>query len=519
MVGMSALEGDPRGFWDALEFAGETLSTTGYGRDTRWSHPAMVIYVIVLQFVGVFLMFLIVPLYLVPFLEERFEERLPTAAPDGIEDHAVIYHYGPAVENLIEQLIASARPFFVVETDEATARGLIERRIPVVFSRADEDVLEHCRLDTAKAIVANGRDEENVGVILRARQLGFDGDILSLADDPVRRRPMELAGATGVFTPNHILAAALAARASDRISPTISGVNQIGELELREVRIEPGSSLAGKTLAQAAIGKRTGATILGQWVGAKLDTRPDPSTRLVPGGIVIVVGGRDSIKRLEDLAEGAQALRREGPFIVAGFGEVGHKVHQLLTDVGEDVFTIDRDSKNGVNLVGNVLDTEVLHQAGVANARSVILALDSDESTLFAAVIVRDLVPHIPIIARVNKARNVENIHRAGADFALSISQVSGQILSHRFVKTESRALGQHLSVLQWPQTGFDGVHPSQLEVRERTGCSVVAVQRAEFTILTIDSEFRFEPGDVVFVCGDPEALDRFREIFPSPKN
>ena len=35
MAGMSYLEGKPRGFWDALEWAGESLSTTGYGRDSN----------------------------------------------------------------------------------------------------------------------------------------------------------------------------------------------------------------------------------------------------------------------------------------------------------------------------------------------------------------------------------------------------------------------------------------------------------------------------------------------------
>jgi hypothetical protein len=34
----------------------------------------------------------------------------------------------------------------------------------------------------------------------------------------------------------------------------------------------------------------------------------------------------------------------------------------------------------------------------------------------------------VPIIARVNQSENVERIHAAGADFALSISRVAGQI-------------------------------------------------------------------------------------------
>ncbi|HEX7230564.1 MAG TPA: potassium transporter, partial [Candidatus Binatia bacterium] len=52
MVGMTYLEGKPRSFWDALEWAGESLSTTGYGRDSGWNHPLMVSYVVLVQFIG-----------------------------------------------------------------------------------------------------------------------------------------------------------------------------------------------------------------------------------------------------------------------------------------------------------------------------------------------------------------------------------------------------------------------------------------------------------------------------------
>ena len=33
MLGMGYFEGEPRGFWSSMEWAAETLSTTGYGSD------------------------------------------------------------------------------------------------------------------------------------------------------------------------------------------------------------------------------------------------------------------------------------------------------------------------------------------------------------------------------------------------------------------------------------------------------------------------------------------------------
>ena len=42
MLGMEHLEHEPRSFSSAFVWAAETLSSTGYGSDSRWSHPAMV---------------------------------------------------------------------------------------------------------------------------------------------------------------------------------------------------------------------------------------------------------------------------------------------------------------------------------------------------------------------------------------------------------------------------------------------------------------------------------------------
>lgn len=351
MAGMRFLEGETRTFWQSVEWASETLTTTGYGADSRWQHPAMVLFVMVVQFSGVFLVILLLPVILIPFLEERFETRLPQAAPKGIENHAVIFRYGPAVETLLAELRTAAVPSLVVEPDDDVGRRIFEHGQPILHLGLEDGALEAARLERARALIANGTDDENASLILSARQLGFQGPILALVEEPYHRRPMELAGATATFTPRHILGAALAARVSSRI---------------------------------------------------------DPGAAPFDG--------------------------RQGHFVVGGGGEVGRKVVELLRIVGEEVRLIDRNPGPEVDLVGNVLDLRVLEDADVRHARAVILALDTDSVTLFATVILKDLVPEVPVIARVNRSENVERIHRAGASFALSISQVSGQMLAKRLL-------------------------------------------------------------------------------------
>ena len=52
---------------------------------------------IVLAAMASILFFLVVPIFMIPFLEERFEEKLPRTAGD-ISNHVVVYRYGPTVE-------------------------------------------------------------------------------------------------------------------------------------------------------------------------------------------------------------------------------------------------------------------------------------------------------------------------------------------------------------------------------------------------------------------------------------
>jgi Trk K+ transport system NAD-binding subunit len=515
MWGMALLEGKPRTFWESLEWAGETLSTTGYGADAKWTHPAMVLLVVVVQFLGVFLVFLIFPIYLIPFLEERFETRLPQEADKTLEGHAVIYRYGPGVETLLQELAEAKVPTLVLEEDEPQARRLVESGVRVLHRGLSNGALESSRLLSARAIIANGTDDENAALSLSARQLGYRGPILALVEEPFHRRPMMLAGATSVFTPRHILGAALAARASVRINPRVGGVQQLGRnLEVAEVRVHPHSPLAGRTLDESAIGAHTGATVIGQWVGGELEVSDGSGLRLAPDGILVVVGSHGSIDRLHDLAGGAVALRREGPFVVGGGGEVGRKVAELLRVVGEEVRLIDRHPGPEVDQVGDMLDVKTLEAAGVKNAQAVIMALDTDSSTLFATVILKDLAPEVPVIARVNQAENVERIHRAGADFALSISQVSGQMLAKKLLGQESVAVDAQLKVLKVAPAGIAGRNPSELGIRERTGCSVVAVERGDDVIVEFEPGFRFQSEDSVYICGSGNAMRRFREVF-----
>ncbi len=516
MMGMAELEGETRGFWQSLAWASETLTTTGYGHDNQWRHPLMIAFVIAVQFSGVFLVFLLFPVLVIPFLEARFEERLPRTLPAKLRSFVLIYRYGPAVTSLIHDMERHRIPAVVLEEDESLARRLRDRGLNVVFARLEDENPFRNGLGGARAVVANGADHENEAVVLSARESGFQGPIFVFVENPLHRKPIVLAGANAAYSPKHALAAALAAQASDRISPRIAGLKQLGaQLEVAELRIQRESPVAGVRLAEARIRERTGATIIGRWMEGEFDAEVGPQTVLQPGVILVAVGSGESIVRLGSLAT---PLAKTGPFLVAGYGEVGHKVVEMLGDAGEETVVIDNRNLEGIDLVADALDSAALVRAGVREARAVILALSTDAANLLATALVRDIAPDVPIIARVNRAEEVARIRATGADFALSIGQVAGQLLGRQLFGQEFVSLEPRMRLVKTSAAGLGGLNPASARIRERTGCSIVVIERDGELLVDFGRDFEIRPDDSIYLCGSDEGVDTYFELFPEAR-
>ncbi|MDP6796920.1 MAG: NAD-binding protein [Candidatus Krumholzibacteria bacterium] len=514
MLGMRFLEGDPRSFWRSLMTVVESLTTTGFGSDNQWSHPLMNLYVIGMQILGLLLVFLFFPLYLIPVLEERFQSRLLVDAED-LSEHVILFPFRPAISVLLRNLEQSGVPSLILESDPREARRLQEEGHRVLYGRLEEGVLEAAGLSRARALIAAGRDDQNAAIALMARQQGFQGDVLSLAEKASHRRALILSGCTDVFTPGELLAQALATRASEKVKPTLEGVQQIGRhVEICEIRVRPDSEIAGKTLEESGLGAESGVHVIGQWRGGRLQTPARADTEIEAFGVLVVAGNRESIQKLESRAGMARPLKRKGHFIVAGYGEVGRSVVDSLREAGESVRVIDRRQSEGVDLVGDLLEPETQEALDLENAQGMVMVLDEDSSTLFATVMIRDMSRRLPLIARVNEVRNVERIHRAGADFALSLSQVAGRMLASRLLGEEAIEVDPQLRVLQVKAGGLAGQELGELDLRSKTGCSVVAVERGDEVLSRFGKGFRFEEGDAIFVCGSSEALSKYRQLY-----
>jgi len=511
MLGMDYLEGTPRTFLHSLQWASETLTTTGYGGDNHWNHPAVALFVIVGQFLGQFLVFLIFPIFVLPYFEEQFEVRLPHLLPP-MAGKVLFYRFGPAIESLLEEFKRTNSPFVIFEEDMDVARNLRDRGYDVVFGKLAADPAVLARVKQARAVVTNAGDHANATCTLIVREHGFTGPLYALADEPQYRPPMVQIGATDVFTPSHVLGAALASRASARISPPAEGMNLLGSMVgLAELRIRTGSPLADQRLGDLRLRETQGVSVIGQWLGGVFTTTKGPETRVEAGAILVVVGTPDN---LEKIGRMAMPIRRTGPIVLAGFGAVGRKVIQMLQDAGESCVVIDRVAANGVDVVGNVLEQATLEQAGVKEASAVILALNDDSESVFATAVVRDFAPEVPLIVRVIRTPNTARIYRSGADFAISVGQVAGQILAYHLLDEQVIPVENRIKFSRLSAGTLVGAHPWHSEALERTGAKIVAVERGAEVRVEFDSDFVLRADDALFVCGSLDSLERYQREF-----
>ena len=96
--------------------------------------------------------------------------------------------------------------------------------------------------------------------------------------------------------------------------------------------------------------------------------------------------------------------RMTGHTIVCGWGRVGVSSTQYLGGTGQEIVVIDRDPArlNGVrhpSVLGDVTDDRVLLAAGIAHARALIAAVDTDADNVYVTLSARSLRPDLIIVA------------------------------------------------------------------------------------------------------------------------
>jgi len=155
---------------------------------------------------------------------------------------------------------------------------------------------------------------------------------------------------------------------------------------------------------------------------------------LMRGDVLLRIKESDAMARIERLRDHV---------IVCGFGHEGREIAENLREHGFDVVVIDKDPekcdeafrKGYLAVQGDVTSERTLKKAGVERSQAVALVTGSDETNVFACVLVRDLNPDVWIVAAAKSRTGVRTLKRAGADEVVNIYEAAGTTIADRLIE------------------------------------------------------------------------------------
>jgi voltage-gated potassium channel len=295
--------------WDAFYMTAITVATVGYREVHPLSLPGQVFTVcLIVGGVGtaLYTATLIVTVIVEGGLHRGFAQRRMTRMIDQITNHFILCGYGRIGAIIADELHQQGVPFIVVERDTERAREANERGWLVVEADASQDeVLQRVGVARARGLIAAvGTDAENVYTVLTARVVRPDLYIIARIESDDAEPKLRRAGADRVISPYHIGATHMVQTA---LRPAVVDFVQLAtssghlDLSIEQVRVREGSTLAGRTIVDAAIRQKFGVIIVAiKRVGGAMEFNPAPEAVIGAGDELVVLGRPQSVKSLED---------------------------------------------------------------------------------------------------------------------------------------------------------------------------------------------------------------------------
>jgi voltage-gated potassium channel len=224
-----------------------------------------------------------------------------------------------------------------------------------------------------------------------------------------------------------------------------------------------------------------------------------------------------------------EITRLRDHFIVCGGDETALTIIRELHQTKKD-FVVIEPSKERIDRImalysvlyiqGDPAEDEVLKQAGVERAKGVLLSLPTDEANLFVTITVRNLNPHIRIVAKGIDVKSHGKMQKVGADYVVSPTDIGGMRMASQmlrpavvtFLDTMLRDKEQSLRVEEVEVkmgSALAGKTVGDSGIRSKTRALLVAIKRGG------ETGYDFNPadasvineGDALIFIASPDSL------------
>lgn len=253
---------------------------------------------------------------------------------------------------------------------------------------------------------------------------------------------------------------------------------------------------------------------------------------VLSGELAVYIKRRRLDKTIENLSKHA---------IVCGYGRNGRRTYAKLKAYGIDAVVIEKDphtietylaGKDVLYLDGDATQDEVLKQAGVEKARSLVSTLSKDADNLFVVISARSLNASIRLVSRASNDSTERKLRAVGVDSVVMPEAVGGahmatlvkspnivEFLDHISVEGSSSINLEEVALREITQNQ-ESCTLNDLQIRRKTGCTVIGIktQEGEYQI-NPSSNAQLGPNSKLFVLGNPEQLATLFEQLDSLSN
>lgn len=310
-VGYRWIEGEPWTYFDGFYMTAITITTIGYGELHELSNAGR-LFTVVLAYGGIFTLAYFASELVRSVVTGELRQVIGRQWVDeqlaALGGHLVVCGYGRMGRIVCAELERQRRRFVVIDKSAEALKDLrSEHGLPLAGDGTADELLRKAGVERARALITVvGSDADNLYITLSARLLNPGLLIVARAEEEDAEAKLRKVGANKVISP-YLAGAHRAVQAALR--PAVLHFLELAtrpeflDLQLEEVRVAPGGSLTGRSLAQAQIHKDLGIVVVGiVRPGGELLYNPPADTVLEPEAVLIALGQRRQLDLLEKQA-------------------------------------------------------------------------------------------------------------------------------------------------------------------------------------------------------------------------
>ncbi len=516
-------EGQEHSWLTGVYWTLTVMSTLGFGDITFHSDMGRLFSIVVLLS-GVVLLLIVLPFtfirfFYAPWLEAQIRFQAPREVPPATQGHVIICAYDTIAPGLIAQLRLQDIPYYVLEPDPTAAARLYEDGISVIAGEIDSrETYAKVRAAQARFIVANSADTVNTNIALNVREVAPAVPIMATVKEKDSVDILELSGCTHVVP----LKQRLGERLTNRINTGHAQAHVIGsfrDLQVAEFPVH-NTPLAGQTIRETRLREVMGLNIVGIWERGRL-LPATPDTCLSNTSVMVVVGSEEQMLELDTLLVIYDT--NYSPVLVIGGGKVGCAAAEALKRKEIPVHLVEHDELLRERIahipdqlfIGDAADRTLLTRAGLQEAPAVLLTTNDDAMNIYLSVYFRRLNPELRIVSRITHERNLEAIHRAGADFALSYSSLGIEQVLSLLQDREFGLLGEGVELFSVSLPPMlVGLSLSDSGIGARTGLNVIGIQHNGSLITNPLASTKLQEASELIMLGSTQQRQAFTQAY-----